>query len=59
MEVITQLLKTTGFGRHDLPLVKLCCLSHITSLSLMCLNVSSRRICSMIFLGTEVRLRSL
>ena len=46
--------KTTRLVRQDLPLVKPCWLSQITSLSSMC--TASRRICSMIFPGTEGRL---
>ena len=41
---------------HNLPLVKPCWLSQITSSSQVCLNISSRRICSMIFPGTVVTL---
>lgn len=37
-------------------MVKLCCLSHITSSSLMCRNMSFRSICPMIFSGTDMRL---
>jgi len=42
--------------RQDLPLVKPCWLPGITYLSSMCLSIASRRICSMIFTGTEMRL---
>ena len=45
--------------RHDLPLLKLCWLSHITSSSHTCLHIASKRTCSMIFPGTDVRLTSL
>ena len=46
----------TRLVRQDLPLVKPCWLSQMTSLSSVCLIRASRRICSMIFPGTEVRL---
>lgn len=39
---------TTRLIRHDLPLVKPDWLFQITPLSYMCLNVSSKRICSVI-----------
>lgn len=45
--------KGTRLVRYDLPMVKLCWLYQITSLSCMCLNISSRRICSKILPGTE------
>ncbi|GAB0210109.1 highly reducing polyketide synthase PKS6 [Grus japonensis] len=45
--------KATKFVRHDLPLVKPCWLSPITSLFSMCLSIVSRRVCSMILPGTE------
>lgn len=44
--------KAIRFVRHDLPLVKMCWLSQITSAFHMCLNISSRKICSMIFPDT-------
>jgi len=46
----------TRLVRQDLPLVKPCWLLHVTSLSAVCLSIASRRICSTIFPGTEVRL---
>ena len=55
-DVVIPSQKATRLVRQDLPLEKPCWLSHITSLSSMCLNIASRRICSMIFPGTEVRL---
>jgi len=54
--VVTALQKATGLVRHDLPLVKPCLLSQITFLSSKGLSIASRRICSMIFPDTEVRL---
>lgn len=45
-----------GLVRRYLSLMKLCYLSLISSLSFICLDVASRRICCMISLGTEVRL---
>lgn len=45
--------------RRDLPLAKTCWLSWITSLSCMCLNMSSMKICSLIVSCTEVKLQSL
>ena len=47
-ESVTPPGKVTMLVRQDLPLVKPCWLSHIT--------IASRRICSMIFPGTEVKL---
>ena len=65
-ECFTSFQQENGMGickfvRHNLPLGKPCWLSPITSLFSMCLHLSivSRRICSMILLGTEVRLTSL
>ena len=49
----------TEFIRCDLPLGKPCWLSLIISLFSMCLSIISRRICSMMLLGTEVRLTGL
>jgi len=49
----------TKLVRHDLPLVKPCWLCQITSLLFMCLSMVLRRICSIILLGTEVRLTGL
>ena len=56
---VTPSQEATRLVRHDLPLVKSCWLSQITSLYCMCLNIASRRMCSMIFPGTEVRLTGL
>jgi len=53
-DAIAASLKATRFGRQDLALVKP---SYITSLFYICLSVVSRRICSMISPGTEVRLK--
>lgn len=53
---VTTSLKATRLLRWFLPLVKLCWLSLVTSLSSMCLSIASRRICSLIFPGTELRL---
>ena len=50
--------KATRLVKQDLPLIKSCWLSQITSLSRMSLNIASRRICSMIFPGTDIRLTS-
>ncbi|KAK4827897.1 hypothetical protein QYF61_022320 [Mycteria americana] len=54
IDVVTPSEKATRLVRQDLPLVKPCWLSRVTSLSSMCLSRASRRICSMIFPGTEV-----
>ena len=54
--VVTPSEKDTKLVRHDLPLVKPCWLSPVTSLLSMCLSVISRRICSIILPGTEMRL---
>jgi len=43
---------------QELPLVK-CWLSQITSSSYMCLSISSKRICSTIFPGTDMKLTGL
>ncbi|KAK4827741.1 hypothetical protein QYF61_021202, partial [Mycteria americana] len=53
-DVVTPSQKATRLVRQDLPLVKPCWLSRITSLPSMCLSIASRRICSMIFPGTEI-----
>ncbi|KAK4825966.1 hypothetical protein QYF61_003535 [Mycteria americana] len=53
-DVVTPSQKAARLVRQDLPLVKLCWLSQITSLPSMCLSIASRRICAMIFPGTEV-----
>ncbi|KAK4827891.1 hypothetical protein QYF61_022314 [Mycteria americana] len=53
IDVVTPSWKATRLVRQDLPLVKSCWLSRVTSLSSMCLSRASRRICSMIFPGTE------
>jgi len=45
--------------RHNLPLVKPCWLSPVTSLLSMCLSMVSRRICFIILPGTEVTLTDL
>ncbi|KAK4827886.1 hypothetical protein QYF61_022309, partial [Mycteria americana] len=52
IDVVTPSEKATRLVRQDLPLVKPCWLSRVTSLSSMCLSRASRRICSMIFPGT-------
>jgi len=54
--VVTASQQATKLVRQNLPLVKPCWLSPFTSLSSMCLSIASRRICSMTFPGTEVRL---
>lgn len=54
--VITPSHKATRLVRHPLHLVKLCWLSWTTSLFCVCLNITSRRICFMIFSGVNVRL---
>lgn len=59
INAITPSEKTTSLVRHDLPLVKVCSLSWITSSSFMCLAMFCRRSCSMVFLGINVRLTSL
>jgi len=56
MHSVTLLYNARRIVRHDLHLVKPCCLSLITSLPSLCLEMSFRRICSMFLLGTEVRL---
>ena len=53
---IDKISGSSGPLRQDLPLVKLCWLSHVISLCSMCFSTASRRICSVIFHGTEVRL---
>jgi len=55
-DVVTPSEKVTSLVRQDVPLVKPCWLSQITFLSSMCLRISSKRICSVIFPGTEVSL---
>ena len=59
LPLFTDAVKAIRLIRQDLPLVKPCRLSHISSLSSMCLNIASRQICSMIFLSTELRLTCL
>ena len=51
--------KATRLVRNVLPLVKSCWLPHITSSSCMSLNITSRRICSIIFPGTDTRFTGL
>jgi len=51
--------KGLHMGQARLPLVKPCWLSCITSSSRVCLNISSRRIHSVIFPGPEMRHSSL
>lgn len=50
--------KDTKIDRHDLPLVKPYWLSQITYLFSTCLNIVSRRVCSMVLPSTKVRLAS-
>jgi len=50
------IIKRRNVGHTDMSSVKPCWLSHITSLSSMCLSVSSRSIYSMMFFSTEMRL---
>jgi len=54
--LVTPSWKATRLVRQNLLLVKPRWLSRITFLSSMCLRIASRRICSMTFPGTEVRL---
>jgi len=49
----------TKLVRHDLPMLKPCWLSSVTSLLSKCLSMFLRRICSIILPGTEVRLTGL
>ncbi|GAB0203604.1 hypothetical protein GRJ2_002826000 [Grus japonensis] len=51
---VTPSQKATKFARHDLPLVKPCWLSPVTSLFSKCLSIVSRRICSLILMGKEL-----
>jgi len=55
-DVVTPSQKAARLVRQDLPLVKPCWLSQITSPSSTGLSIASRRICSLIFPSTEVRL---
>lgn len=48
--------KATSLVRQVMPLVKPCGLSHIISLSSVCLSIASKRTYSVIFPGPEVRL---
>lgn len=52
INVATPSQKAIRFARHDLLLVKMCWLSQTISAFHLCLNISSRSICSMIFPGT-------
>mgnify|MGYP005788620939 FL=1 len=51
--------KTNQMVGHYLPLVMPCWVSQISSSFHMCVNISSRRICSIIYPGKVVRLSSL
>jgi len=57
-DLVTPSYKATSLVSQDLPLMKPCWLSQITSLSSLSLSIAFRRICSTIFPGTEVRLTS-
>ena len=52
-------MKAIRSVKHNLPLLNPCWLFPIIFLSIMCLEVASERICSIIFLETEVRLTGL
>ena len=56
---VTVLKKAARLVRHDLPLLKPCWLSHTTSSSHVCVDIASKRIFSIFFPGTEVRLTGL
>jgi len=56
IDAVTPSQKATRLVKQDLPLMKPCWFSCITSLSSMCLIINSWRICSMIFPCTEGRL---
>lgn len=58
MGEVAALQKVTKLFRQGLTLVKPCWLSLINSVTFIYLDVSSRRNCSMILLGMEMRLTS-
>lgn len=59
LSTVTPSQKATRMIRYDLPLVKPYWMPQITSLSCKCFGIASRRVFSMIFPGTNVRLTDL